>query len=158
MTNATVEVKAYKGHYVAGIDGESGRFGLERDFTLDSKVVKSRKVRSYTCPPGWYEQQTMMPVAQRVTCETCGHRADGKIREYFGVSKAGEVTYVPSTSFGDMHLISAGPVPGEDGAYAGAHCFCGADVDSFDVHGFPFCREHTQDTSAAATDTEGLVA
>lgn len=155
---ATYETKPYKGHYVAKLDGEGGRFGLERTFE-NGTIVKSRKVRVFKLSAGWYEHGYVLPKSERKpTCGECGHREDGKRKAYFGVTAAGELVTVPDSMAGNVGKISAGPDPLEPGAWNSAKCRCGADVDGYTPEGFPHCDQHAPQQSATATDTEGLIA
>jgi len=155
MSTATVENKARKGHYVAAIDGTSGRYGLERTFEKGVHV-KARGTFKYQLAAGWYERQTI-DQSLRVVCEHCGAKPDGKVREYFAVTPAGQVETLPASAAGIIDRISAGPLPGEPGTWNGAACHCGADVDTFDGDGFPYCDTHAP-IQSTDTDTEGLVA
>lgn len=157
-TTATVETRSFRGHYVAGIDGpEPGKFGIRRTWQTP-RLVKSRRVNVWTLEPGWYERQEVLPKSRRdAPCETCQHQEDGKRREYFAVTPAGEVETLPASATAHIDRISAGPLPGEPGTWAGAWCYCGGEVDEFDQTGFPFCDEHAP-TLTGSTDTKGLVA
>ena len=125
----TVETKPYRGHWIARLSGEDPKYGLRREFET-GYYVKSRRVREYHLRPGWYE------IAE-------GY---GQPRRYVA---AGEINTepVPELMVGMMDKISAGPNPGQPGAWMGPQCQCGAEVTAYDEDGWPRCDQHEETTA-----------
>ena len=128
---ATIETKARRGHYLAQLDGGDPSMGLHREFSNGVKV-SSRRVYKHTVGPGFYELQSIRPATERKRCGECGRLDDGKDREYFAVTAAGEEVDLTRYA-GQMDRISALPPLGE------CDCAPGKRVKGV----FYFCELHT---------------
>ena len=120
----TVETKPYRGHWIARLTGEDPKYGLRREFET-GYYVKTRRVREYKLRPGWYE------IAE-------GY---GQPLRYVAATEV-NTEPVPEIMVGMMDRISAGPDPGQPGAWMGTTCKCGAELTGYDPDGWPHCDAH----------------
>ena len=119
------EIPWRKGAYLARLDGEHPKFGLDRTFE-QGVPVKGAGVLKYDLEAGWYEWR--------------GQYHGGK--KYLAVDTL-QAREIPSeAAVAAMDRISAGPAPGEDGAWSGVRCVCGDEATDFDGVGFPYCEAH----------------
>jgi hypothetical protein len=112
------------------------------DWIAPDNVVKSRNVKVYDLPAGWYRHQTV----EVGKCSGCGHGpcpGDGttkvKVSTYFAVSEVGQYVPVGPAELEHIATMITGPVPGSDGCWNGARCKCGNEVETYDRDGFPRC-------------------
>jgi len=124
-----MEILWRKGNWCAELKGHSDdKFRVKREFQNGQTVRARGGVVKLDLHPGWYE------VSER-----------GE-RRYFSVDTL-HAAPISDTAFGDdlagaLAAVSAGPTPGEPGAWGSDKCECGAEVAHYDGIGFPYCAEH----------------
>ena len=129
----TIEVPARRGHWVAYVEGPDPKYGLALDFS-DGQLIKSRHVRAHV-----FTKPAFVAIGEGTDgkCSECG--SPKKIRSYYMVTEIG-TERIPSGV--DLARITAGPRPGENGAYGSTRCACGKDATTYDSDGMPFCDAH----------------
>ena len=130
------EIPWRKGAYLARLDGEHPKFGLDRTF-CNGVPVKGAGVLKYELRPGWYEWR--------------GQYHGGK--RYVAVDELDVREIRSESAVAAMDRISAGPDPGEDGAWSGTRCQCGGEATDFDGIGFPYCEAHLPVLEASVADS-----
>ena len=129
------EIPWRKGAYLARLDGEHPKYGLDR--TFESGVpVKGAGVLKFELEAGWYEWR--------------GQYHGGK--RYVAVDEIDAREVRSESAIAAMDKISAGPNPGENGAWSGVWCQCGDDATDFDGIGFPYCSVHVPVLEASRSD------
>lgn len=128
----TIELRFKRGSSVREILGHSDRYGLETSPPISGTPVKSKKVLRYSIDPGYY-------VTQENKGDKCGECGSPKPERVF--LRVTDATAEKMPDGLDYAAIAAGPKPNQPGSWNDARCKCGADVESYDVNGMPFCSD-----------------
>ena len=130
------EIPWRKGAYLARLDGEHPKYGLDRTFESGTPV-KGAGVLKYELEAGWYEWR--------------GQYHGGK--RYVAVDELDAREIRNESAIAAMDKISAGANPGANGAWDGTRCKCGDDATDFDGIGFPYCSVHVPVLEASRSDS-----